>query len=144
VSPSLVRKKFPSYNRWGQLDTVSNMATLLRRVLTPCKAAKESSVKRRQFIDAMNYHFNRQFKKYKAEHHRAEREDSWTRGIISKVHCEYLSYHLGRKFNGHLPRSPWYVSALVSYQTLTRLRKAIGDAIDDGKSNIANSYGPPS
>ena len=64
------------------------MVTLPRRVFTPCKAAKESSVKRRQFIDGMNYHFNIQFKKYKAEHHRAEREDSWTRGIISKVHCE--------------------------------------------------------
>jgi hypothetical protein len=51
-------------------------------------AAKESSVKRRQFIDGMNYYFNIQFKKYKAEHHRAEREDSWTKGIISKVHCE--------------------------------------------------------
>ncbi len=63
---------------------------LPRRVLTPCKAAKESSVKRRQFIDGMNYHFNIQFKKYKAEHHRAEREDSWTRVIISKVHCEYF------------------------------------------------------
>lgn len=66
------------------------MLALPRRVLTPSKAAKESSVKRRQLIDAMNYYFNIQFKKYKAEHHRAEREDSWTRGIISKVHCEYI------------------------------------------------------
>lgn len=57
-------------------------------VLTPRKAAKESSVKRRQLIDGMNYHFNIQFKKYKADHHRAEREDSWTRVINSKVHCE--------------------------------------------------------
>jgi hypothetical protein len=81
---------FPPYNLWRQLDTVSKTVTLPRRVLTPCKAAKESSVKRRQFIDAMNYHFNIQFKKYKAEHHRAEREDSWTRIIISKVHCEYF------------------------------------------------------
>ncbi|KAH9991978.1 hypothetical protein BJV74DRAFT_407332 [Russula compacta] len=49
-------------------------------------AAKESSVKRRQLIDGMNYYFNRQFKQYKAEHNRAEREDSWTKAIISKVH----------------------------------------------------------
>jgi len=90
VSPSLVRVLFHPYNPWGQLDTVSTMVTLPTRVLTPCKAAKESSVKRRQFIDGMNYHFNIQFKKYKAEHHRAEREDSWTRSIISKVHCEYF------------------------------------------------------
>ncbi|KAI0051584.1 hypothetical protein FA95DRAFT_1554409 [Auriscalpium vulgare] len=48
-------------------------------------AAKESSVKRRQFIDGLNYHFNVQFKKYKTEHNRAEREDSWTKAIISKV-----------------------------------------------------------
>ncbi|KAH9994636.1 hypothetical protein BJV77DRAFT_1066635 [Russula vinacea] len=67
-------------------NTVSAVLALPRRVLTPSKAAKESSVKRRQLIDAMNYYFNIQFKKYKAEHHRAEREDSWTRGIISKVH----------------------------------------------------------
>ena len=90
MSPSLVRIFFTPYNPWGKLDTVSNMITFPRRVLTPCKAAKESSVKRRQFIDAMNYHFSIQFKKYKAEHHRAEREDSWTRVIISKVHCEYF------------------------------------------------------
>jgi len=49
-------------------------------------AAKEASVKHRQFIDGMNYYFNLQFKRYKAEHHRAEREDYWTRDIISKVH----------------------------------------------------------
>jgi len=34
----------------------------------------------------MNYYFNIQFKKYKADHNRAEREDAWTRAIISKVH----------------------------------------------------------
>ena len=62
-----------------------NVASL--RVLTPSEAAKESSVKRRQLIDGMNYYFNKQFKQYKADHNRAEREDSWTRNIISKVHC---------------------------------------------------------
>ncbi len=73
------------------------MDTLPMRILTPCKAAKESSVKRRQFIDGMNYHFNIQFKKYKAEHHRAEREDSWTKDITSKVYCEYFVLPPGRE-----------------------------------------------
>ncbi|KAI0251008.1 hypothetical protein BJV78DRAFT_1213669 [Lactifluus subvellereus] len=48
-------------------------------------AAKESSVKRRQLIDGMNYYFNVQFKKYKAEHNHAEREDAWAGTIISRV-----------------------------------------------------------
>jgi hypothetical protein len=90
VSPSLVRTFFSPYNPSGQLDTVSTMVTFPRRALIPCKAAKESSVKRRQFIVGMIYHFNIQFKKYKAEHHGAEREDSWTKDIVSKVHCEYF------------------------------------------------------
>lgn len=90
MSLPLERKIFSTHNPWDRPDTVSTMVALLRRMLTPSKAAKESSVKRRQFIDGMNYHFNIQFKKYKADHHRAEREDSWTRGIISKVHCEYI------------------------------------------------------
>ncbi|KAI0320000.1 hypothetical protein OF83DRAFT_1107436 [Amylostereum chailletii] len=48
-------------------------------------AGKESSIKRRRFIDGMNYHFNFQFKKYKSEHARADRDDAWTRSIVSRV-----------------------------------------------------------
>ncbi|EJD06690.1 uncharacterized protein FOMMEDRAFT_17172 [Fomitiporia mediterranea MF3/22] len=48
-------------------------------------AAKESSVKRRQFIDAMVYYFNVQWKSYKVNN-KANREDAWTKSIISKVH----------------------------------------------------------
>jgi len=49
------------------------------RALTPSKAPKEPSVKRRQFVDGMNYHLHVQFKRYKAEHHGAERDDARTR-----------------------------------------------------------------
>lgn len=69
-------------------------ARTLRR-LTPTKAAKEASVKRRKFIYGMNYHINVQFKRYKAEHHGAERDDAWTRSIVSKVHCAYSVLKFG-------------------------------------------------
>ncbi|VDC03756.1 unnamed protein product [Peniophora sp. CBMAI 1063] len=48
-------------------------------------SGKESSIKRRRFIDGMIYFFNLQFKRYRAEHGKADRPDAWTRRIISKV-----------------------------------------------------------
>jgi hypothetical protein len=86
-SPSL-RGFFRINELW---DTVTRYCecqrSFAKEVLTLSKAAKESSVKCWRLINAMNYYFNIQFKKYKAEHHRAEHEDSWTRCIISKVYC---------------------------------------------------------
>lgn len=100
MGPSIVLFFFSLTIHGRHVDTVSIIITFPRRVFIPCKAAKESSVKRRQLIDATNYHFNMQFKKYKAEHHPAQREDSWTRDIISKVHCEHFVLPPGGKFNG--------------------------------------------
>ena len=85
MSLSCIRETFRTHNPRGNLDIVSVIVALLKRVLTPSKAAKESSVKRRQLINGMNYYFNRQFRQYKAGHHRAKREDSGTKTIISKV-----------------------------------------------------------
>lgn len=42
------------------------------------------------FIDdptGMSYYFDVQFKKYRLEKH-TERDDAWTRELISKVHCK--------------------------------------------------------
>jgi hypothetical protein len=90
VSALHVQDTYRTCSLRNNLDTVSVFVAFTSRVLTPSKASKESSVKRRQLIDGINYHFNIQFKKYKAEHHRAEREDSWTRSIISKVQCAWF------------------------------------------------------
>ncbi|KAI0055964.1 hypothetical protein BV25DRAFT_1921375 [Artomyces pyxidatus] len=91
------------------------------------KAAKESSVKRRQFIDALNYHFNIQFKKYKTEHNRAEREDAWTKAIVSKVQFhpsigdaiddDASGYISVEEINDFLRRKPatWTVPQWVAY-----------------------------
>ncbi|KAI5119442.1 hypothetical protein M0805_008381 [Coniferiporia weirii] len=48
-------------------------------------AAKESSIKRRRLIDALVYHFTVQFRQYKIANG-IDKEDAWTRTIISKVH----------------------------------------------------------
>jgi hypothetical protein len=94
-------------------DIVSFCCKVVRQRCLPYhKAAKESSVKRRQLIDGMNYYFNVQFKKYKAEHHRAEREDAWTGAIISKVLCAWLILPSESKLTRYPTSSPRYVSIL--------------------------------
>ncbi|KLO11793.1 hypothetical protein SCHPADRAFT_891325 [Schizopora paradoxa] len=50
-------------------------------------APKESNLKRRQFIDAMVYYFNTQWKQFKLES-KANRDDYWVRSIISKVYYQ--------------------------------------------------------
>lgn len=67
-----------------------------------CKLATRPVLTSLHPRSAMVYYFNLEWKKYKAKYH-ADRDDSWTKAIISKVHCEPL----------HCVSSDWVVLNVV-------------------------------
>ncbi|KAI5119443.1 hypothetical protein M0805_008382 [Coniferiporia weirii] len=87
------------------------------------KAAKESVIKRRKFIDALAYYFTTQFRRYRIANG-MDREDAWTKAIISKVHSigdviddDSSGYISVEELNDFMRKKPegWSVPQWIAY-----------------------------